>query len=168
MLFSFFIAQAQTYHIYRIYDPDSGLAGAQIINDISSDRAVFGRGDSYISEIHQVAFEITAASGFGFSGTFAHLYIFEVDEEQTEFYVNIGILSPRDAPLSAMSDNGDGEWSCDEIRVLGLKGEAQPFIIEGPVGPQGTRLGELQGLEPVYNNDGELTGYRLPWSGDKN
>ena len=111
MLISFF-SQAQTYHIYRIYEEEGGLAGAQILNEIKSDQAVFGDGSRYISQAHQVVYEITGVAGIGFSGLFAHMYIFEFDPEQTEFYRNIGILNEPSGPISEIRQTEDGGWKC--------------------------------------------------------
>lgn len=82
---------SSTYHIYRERTP-TGLKGAQILNGISSDKAVLDEGDTYI---HQgKVYIVIARTALNFSGLFAHLYVWEYDEETTRIFIEIGIIDP--------------------------------------------------------------------------
>lgn len=79
----------RVYHIYRIFS-ENGLAGAQMLNEITSSTAVLDIGDTYI--LNKKVYYVTQRTALNFSGIFAHLYIFEYDEELTKSFIEMGII----------------------------------------------------------------------------
>lgn len=79
-----------TYHIHRIYSEETGLEGAQILNEIKTDQKALNTGDHYI--LNGKAYRVEAATGLNFSGMLAFMYIFIFDEDLTNFFKQIGVL----------------------------------------------------------------------------